>query len=187
MQLTSFDFKVDPETDGYDHIRIHPRAHTYLGRAMWHGARSPFRHPRYGQFASMEAYWQWLRTGRRHEHLRSLYGKRAYSCGLRHDTVPMHGFRRAIVEGLSCRIEQSASTLMLLRMSTLPFLQYSNDDDGSDYTVIRTWDWYTQSLERRRLHIQRRLGTTPQPFEFPMSQLLIESISGFSVVKPTFA
>lgn len=184
MRLTSFDIKVSPETDGYDHIRIHPRAATCLGRALWHGARSAFEHPRHGSFQSMEAYWQWLRTGKQHDHLRNFHGERAFSVGVRHETVPCMNFRRQITEGLHHRITQSKRVVDLMLMGDVPFLQYNDDANVGDYLVIHRWDWYIKSLDSIRRSLHKQHGQATQPFDFKIPQITQESIKGYTIAKP---
>jgi hypothetical protein len=178
MNLTAFDYDVNPATDGLDHIRVHPAGLTALGRAACNAARSRLIHPEFGQFASLEGYWHWLRSGRRHETLRSVSGHRAVGIGLRYDTVISTDFRERIIEGLRCKFVQNRRLSDLLVLSTIPFLRYTRDPDFDDYQLCHAQDWFFDALSVIRKEMIARSGLINR-FEFATTQLLEESILEF--------
>lgn len=187
MRLTSFDYKVSPETDGYDHLRIHPRAATMLGRALWHGAHSEFVHPEHGVFQSLEGYWQWLRTGMRHDSLRNQYGQKAFSMGCRYETVPNKQFRAHVCDAIHARIQQTPRVVALMLLSDVPLLQYNDDSYQGDYVVTHQWDWCLQALEHARDLLHAKHGTAASPFEFQIPHITYESLKGFALPKSATA
>jgi hypothetical protein len=48
-----------PEEDGVTHINIYSKGKTELGRWLTNFSYSPFNHPEYGKFLSMEGFWYW--------------------------------------------------------------------------------------------------------------------------------
>lgn len=179
MNTAAFDISVDPQTDGYDHIRIHPKASTSLGRCLCHSARTPFTHPLHGRFASMEAYWQWVRTGMKHDGLKAIYGHRAVGYGLRFPQVEQKNFRAIILEGLEAKIKEHAKIKELLVLSDIPFLQYTDLVGNGDYIVDHTHDWYLDGLHAIRKDWQQKLETKSSKFlPFKTCQLLEETFLG---------
>ena len=66
--------KLDPKEDGVSHINVWSRGTTDLGRDLSNFAHTPFVHPRYGPFQSVEGFWYWLSTGQKEIKLRHLWG-----------------------------------------------------------------------------------------------------------------
>ncbi len=120
------DAKPDPEMDGVDHINVYSKARTELGKQLSNFAHIPFSHPAFGFFASMEAYWYWLSTGKQHDSLRRLYGATAKTAGIRLTPVKMDEtqFRNLIEDGLRLKVVQNAKLCQALRKSTLPLRHY---------------------------------------------------------------
>lgn len=183
MSNEHFDFHIHPSTDGFDHIRIHPSAETALGRLLCNAAHLPLIHPIYGEFACMEGYWQWLRTGMQHELFRTVMGHRAYSIGMRYTTLVIPDFRKRVLEGLDCKITQGTygggkrlSDLIVL--SNIPFVQYALDLDYGDYIVDHNFQWFHEGLTQIR---ENHLSTLPdnKRFAFPTGQLLEETMLSF--------
>lgn len=179
MKTAAFDIIIDPHTDGYDHIRIHPKAATNLGRCLCHSARTPFTHTQYGQFASMEAYWQWIRTGMQHDHLKAVHGERAIGYGLRYLNVPCTNFRELILGGLKAKVEDHPKIQELLVLSDAPFLQYTDPLGIGDYWVDHAHDWYMEGLESLRESWQTKLDVKQSKYlPFKSCQLLEETFLG---------
>lgn len=53
----------NPDEDGVTHINIYSKGKTELGRWLTNFSYSPFNHPEYGKFLSMEGFWCWVSTG----------------------------------------------------------------------------------------------------------------------------
>lgn len=108
-----------PENDGVDHINICSHGKTLLGQLGTNFAHVPFRHPEFGFFASMEAYWYWIKTGLIHNQLRRLYGATAKTAGIRLPIVTMKetDFIDHMCDGMRCKVMQNAKLLDALKKS----------------------------------------------------------------------
>ena len=126
IEPLSPDARPVPENDGIDHINIYSHARTALGQLATNFAHLPLRHPRYGFFASMEAYWYWIKTGKQHDALRRLYGATAKTAGIRLNPVmmPEEQFVNEICDGLKLKVVQNQKLMEALKKSTLPIRHY---------------------------------------------------------------
>jgi hypothetical protein len=117
---------INPSDDGVTHINVYSKGRTRLGRGLSNFDHLRFVHPRYGTFASMEAYWYWVASGMTHDELRPLFGFSAKSQGIRLPKVNLipFEFQQLIVEGLICKISQHPDLLKDFIHSTLPFKHY---------------------------------------------------------------
>lgn len=134
--VLGFNFK--PETEGIDHINLYSKSKTELGRLGSNFAFTPFEHPRYGKFNSVEGFWYWLSTGMEHEGLRWVHGYEAKQLGLSirktikegkgNQSKPLlmsgYKFKQEIKKAILCKIEQNEHLRELLRTSTLPLTHY---------------------------------------------------------------
>ena len=142
------------EDDGISHLNIWSKARTELGQAASNFALTPFTHPDYGGFASIEALWYWLATGMQHSELRRLYGVSAKTAGKRLPRVEMDSekFQSIIKEAIRLKFEQTPGLKKLLTESLLPFEHYFVY--GHDNDVIRDQrprhGWQTDYLEHLR-------------------------------------
>jgi hypothetical protein len=91
---------IDPELDGVAYVNVYSKGRTELGRLLTNFAFAPFKHPRYGHFAGLEAFWYWLSTGRQHDKLRRLYGASAKMVGRTLPKVPYEDFQKEICEAI---------------------------------------------------------------------------------------
>lgn len=114
-----YDERPKPENDGVDHINVCSHGKTQLGQLATNFAHVPFRHPKFGFFASMEAYWYWVKTGMKHDTLRRLYGATAKTAGIRLPIVMMKEdeFTDLMCDGLRCKVMQNAKLLTALKKS----------------------------------------------------------------------
>lgn len=115
------------EEDGVTHINTWSQGKTAQGRWMSNFANTPFRHPEYGHFAGVEAFWYWLATGKQHDYLRRLYGASAKSAGSKQARVevPEAEFRAEIARVLRMKLEQADDKIQRsFARSTLPFEHY---------------------------------------------------------------
>ena len=113
-----------PMTEGQDHINVFSRSRLELGRMLSNFALSPFEHPVYGRFASVEAFYYWLSTGMQHQQLKSLYGYEAKQIGSKFPKVPHPSFQDEIITALRLKIEQNERLAEMLRDSRLPIVHY---------------------------------------------------------------
>lgn len=113
-----------PETEGVDHINVYSKSRTDLGRLLSNFHHRPFTHYQHGDFASVEAYWYWLGTGKKHEHLRPLSGYAAKLKGKDLARCPVENFESHIKKALLSSIEQNENVRTLLKDSHLPLTHY---------------------------------------------------------------
>jgi hypothetical protein len=61
-----------PPTDGKDHINVHAKGITKLGRMLSTWSSYPVDHPELGHFANMAAYLLYVQMGEKHDEYREL-------------------------------------------------------------------------------------------------------------------
>ncbi len=149
--------KPDPKLDGIDHINLYSKGKTPLGQALSNFAHKPFRHPQFGFFASVEAFWYWLSTGMKHEHLRRLYGASAKTAGIRllPERMDTAVFEQHIRDAIKLKIAQNPKLREAVKKSTLPFRHYFVY--GTNPPVIRDQikhHWQVECLETIREELQ---------------------------------
>jgi len=148
--------EYSPTNDGIDHINIYSRGVTKLGRALSNFARSPFIHSEYGEFESMEGFWYWIATNKKHDILRSLYGYQAKKVGMSFKRVEIEGFDSMMIEAIKMKIDQNKALRQAVYNSTLPFTHYYHYGDMNNCKVIRTksGDWLAEVLEGIRKELK---------------------------------
>lgn len=114
----------EPLNDGVDHINVYSKAATHLGRMLTNFAKSRFEHSAVGSFASMEAYYYYVSTGKQHEELKQLYGYRAKVEGRKYVRVYCEDFDQVMLEGLECKVLQNPYLATKLMESDLPLVHY---------------------------------------------------------------
>lgn len=122
MQLPAF--PLDPSQDGTSHINIYSRAATKLGKQLSNFSYSPFTHPEFGLFNSVEGFWYWLSTGCKHEKLRALYGYDAKKFGSKLERLPRDDFNEQIKKAIRIKIESDPDLFFSFINSDLPFCHY---------------------------------------------------------------
>ena len=153
------------EDDGKTHINIWSKAKTELGQSLSNFAHTPFTHPECGMFASVEAMWYWLKTGKTHNELRRLYGMSAKTYGSKLLRVEMDEaeFRKLICEALRYKLEQHPKLQQAFASSTLPFEHYFVY--GRDMQTIvdqrKKHGWQTDFLEELRDEFRAHRGWPP--------------------------
>lgn len=143
------------ENDGVDHVNIYSKAKTELGQLMSNFAHTPFVHPLYGKFSSLEAFWYWFSTGRQYDELRTTYGFMAKKKGQRFGKVPMDevGFRKEIIRAIKIKAEQTPRLKELLKECKLPFTHYYNFGGKIVYPKdqvwqVNAWDFLRKSYQK---------------------------------------
>lgn len=116
----------DLEQDGITHINCYSKGRTELGRNLSNFAHVPFKHVQYGFFSSVEAFWYYVATGFKYEHLRRLHGAFAKSAGSKLERVMMDEgeFRKLICEAIEAKITQNPNLLQMLVENELPLEHY---------------------------------------------------------------
>lgn len=148
---------IDPKLDGVEHINIYSKGKTELGRLLTNFAYAPFTHPEYGSFASVEGFWYWLRNGKQHEELRTMYGFKAKEYGKQFESVGCSTFQEDIKEAIRCKLRQNRNILKMLVDSNLPlehYYWYGNIDNPKVYDLPQ-YKWITGEIERIRAVCQK--------------------------------
>lgn len=118
--------KPRPEMDGVDHINIHEKARTDLGKNLNNLSNIEFEIEGIGRFRSLESYYWWLVS--RDDHFRCLDGHHARKDGKRWENSPEHVSGRyinALGDAACKRVIQNPKLKEALIASTLPFECYT--------------------------------------------------------------
>ncbi len=146
----------NPDEDGITHINVYSKGKTELGRLLSNFAETPFKHEKYGYFASMEGYWYFVKTGCEHDELRRLYGASAKAQGMRFHIVPIEDdeFKTLICQGITAKIRQNPTLEKMLAESQLPLTHYLVY--GSKVVPLPQHSWQMECLEdlRRELKLE---------------------------------
>lgn len=121
-----------PQDDGVTHINVLAKAKTRLGQQLSNFAHTPFDHPLFGHFSSVEGFWYWLSTGGKNDQLRGMYGfqSKKYGRMIREELsktgkMPIiKDFEAEIKRALLCKISQNEWIREELKSSTLPLTHY---------------------------------------------------------------
>jgi hypothetical protein len=115
---------VNPAGDGITHINIAMTGVTELGRLLTHFAVTPFIHPIYGPFKSMEGFWHFIKCEDQDDLFRTLSASRAKSHAKSKNTVFRENFIQIINEANFYKIEQTPGLKEAIVDSVLPFEYY---------------------------------------------------------------
>lgn len=116
--------KLDPNNDGVTHINIYSRSNSPLGKFLSNFEYTPFKHPVYGNFDSVEGFWYYIATGCKHDELRKLYGTSAKTYGKSLIRVEIPNFHEIIKSAIECKIEQHPIMKAKLLFNKLPLTHY---------------------------------------------------------------
>lgn len=153
------------ENDGIDHINISFKGKVELGRMLSHFYESPFMHPIYGQFKSMEGFWQYIRASpakpEARDALRDLSGMAAKECGRNLENVYINNFVEIINYANYQKIIQNPKIAEAMTQSVLPFkIYYLHGPEDILIHQVR-YKWIIDGLEEIRTMI--REGRVPEP------------------------
>jgi hypothetical protein len=115
---------ANPDEDGKTHINISSTGATELGRQLTHFAFTPFIHPIYGHFKTMEGFWHYIKSEDPDDAFRSMTGGKAKAYAKTKRTVKRPNFINIIKEANFHKIEQTHGLKELMIASTLPFEYY---------------------------------------------------------------
>ena len=165
MMKNNFDLYL-PEDDGKNHINIYSHGKTELGRLLSHFAHTPFVHPFFGPFNSMEGFWYYLKAATKDEKLRQLYGSEAKFYGKRLPSVRVKNFNILIVDANYHKVNQNPRLGNLLVQSTLPFDHYYVDNriNIGQKVKLSGFEWLIEGFEVIRENI--KIGNIPQPLDY---------------------
>lgn len=140
-----------PKDDGVTHINVYSKGKTPLGRDLSNFAHTPFDHPQYGHFSSIEGFWYWLSTGGTRTEFRALYGFKAKETGrLIREELERNGglaivddFNAKIKKAILCKIEQNPALQKALKESELPLTHYYvwGEEPNVKVTYPDTYAW----------------------------------------------
>ena len=139
---TLSDVKVHQDDDGITHINIGKNGKTKLGQMLAHFYESPFEHPYFGRFASVEGFWHYVQNKERDDKLRSLSGMAAKNYGKLLTWCYVERFYDIIASANYYKIEQNQELHDLFVESTLPFDLYylreaTGDAEGQGSVLIK--------------------------------------------------
>lgn len=145
-----------PLEDGVTHINIYSKGETLLGQMLSNFYYSPFLHPVYGAFASVEGFWYWLKTGKLHDDLRQLYGHQAKKVGKTYDVVGVVGFDNHIRMAIACKLLHNRDILEELIESDLPFKHYYyyGEKDNAKVIELPEYEWMCEFYEEQRAYVK---------------------------------
>lgn len=123
---------IIPAEDGVTHINIYSKGATELGRVLSNFAYTPFQHPVFGEFDSIEGFWYWLKTGQCHDQLRKLSGFLAKREGKKLPVVQIPHFNEHVKEAIRCKLRQNQDIRIELAESALPFEHYCYFGDANN-------------------------------------------------------
>lgn len=165
-----------PINDGIDHINVYTKAKTELGRLLTNLADVPLKHPKYGDFKSMEGLWYFLRTGRVFEDFRKYNGFEAKKQGqkimksINRDQIAnpeeevsvdiTEDFKNDIIDGIKAKLRQNKHLLNLLIQSNLPlchYYYYGEIDKNPKVVYLPQHDWQIKAIEDIRDICQKDL------------------------------
>ena len=150
----------EPKDEGKDHINIYSKSALPLGRALSNFFQSTFIHPDYGMFKSMEGYYYWLLTGKKHDELKELFGYPAKKLGKSFEKIRKidRSFKEEIQEGICYKILQNTYIQDLLIDSHLPLTHYYyyGDKDNDPKIVDRSKedDYMINAIEEIRINLK---------------------------------
>jgi hypothetical protein len=147
------------DKDGVDHINIHSVGKTELGRVLSHFAHTPFTHPYFGPFYSMEGFWYFARSGFVESRLRYLSGYRAKQVGRDLDYKWYKDFKEDIIAANYQKIIQHENIRDLMIASELPFDHYYTFGPNSFHVTPQSTEWLVQGFEDIRLALKE--GVVP--------------------------
>lgn len=130
---------IDPLEDGVTHVNVYSRGKTALGRWLSNFTLAPFTHPKYGYFASVEGFWYWLSTGKKHDCLRDMFGWEAKSMGKTFESIPCDNFEQIIKTAIRAKL--IANPIMLRKLIDCPlplehYYVYGNKPVDAGYKWI---------------------------------------------------
>lgn len=140
--------------DGVDHVNIHSVGKTELGRLLSHFSHTPFTHPYFGPFYSMEGFWYFARSGFTESRLRYLSGFRAKQIGRELSYRWYKEFKEDIVAANYQKIIQHENIRNLVIASELPFDHYYTFGPNSFHVTPQSTDWLVSGFEDIRLALK---------------------------------
>lgn len=145
---------LDPNKDGIDHINVYSKGKTQLGRLLSNFANTPFKHPVYGEFESVEGFWYWLKTGKQWDCLRFLSGWDAKEIGSDLKAVYIDNFDDIVKTAIFCKITQNKEIQKLLIANSLPLEHYYYREANGKFRIHNCPQhrWQLDTILHIRVH-----------------------------------
>lgn len=150
-----------PRFEGKDHINIHPKSKSPLGRALSFNFKSTFKHPIHGLFYSFGAFYFWLLSGGEANDLRNLYGRKVMTLGETKHVARIKNkkFKNEIIEGLWYKIKCNVYIQELLVKNKLPitYYYYYGDPMGKVlvYSKVKEFSYILEAIEEISLNLKK--------------------------------
>lgn len=154
--------------DGVSHINIYSKGQTALGKALSHFHFSPFVHPHYGPFNSMEGFWYYVKSSVKDDQLRVLTGHKAKEYGKKLPAKRRDNFKEVIIEANFHKIEQNARIKEMMIESVLPFDHYYLFGNGPVFVRPPGFGWLVDGFAAIRAELklakqEERPAAWPKP------------------------
>ena len=147
---------INPDNDGIDHINTYSKGKTELGKLLTNFAHTPFVHPKYGEFQSVEGFWYFKKTGSIYPELKKLHGYKAKQVGQKlspwsdaqDDVGITEEFKEDILEAIRLKLRQNPYIVKMMIDCDLPFEHYYAY--GNKIQKLPEYKWIIDELERIR-------------------------------------
>lgn len=123
-----------PDQDGINHINVYTKSQTEIGKMLSNLSNYGFVHPEFGSFKTLEGFWFWLVTDKKHHKLKELDGFNANKEGRKicddssidYDSITSSNqFRDTFKSGIECKLRQNTFILQkLVETKELPLTHY---------------------------------------------------------------
>ena len=141
--------------DGVDHINIWEHAATEFGIVLDKYQDTPFIHPLYKNFRSIEGFWHYLRSTTRDDRHRTTYGPRAKQTGFKQRSERVPHFRYIIMDATWHKVIQFPAIVEEMKVNDLPFDMYHlNNGDARMRIRDMSAFWMVKGFEEIRKAIR---------------------------------
>ena len=163
---------INPLDDGLTHINVYSRSRSELGRICSNLTYSPFEHPEYGHFDSVEGFWYWLSLGQKFDEFRTLHGFQCKQLGMsikaalkqqRIERPEVKDFESQIKKAILLKVEQNSKLSHLLKAIDLPLMHYyiyGNVLEGpTKYKLVfpTQFNWVIEYIELIRQYLNNKI------------------------------
>lgn len=114
----------DYKGDGVIYLNCYSQASTMLGRDLSNFASLGFTIPGVGRFASMEGYWHWVSTGKKHPEFMQMNGYKAKMASRSYKKEHNAHFEQDISAGVTAKLTQNPELLQALINCKLPLAHF---------------------------------------------------------------
>jgi len=147
-----FNSKVEPryKQEGVDHINISLASNHKLGRFLSTRFKTPFVHPEFGSFNSVEGLWQFLTRHIDDEEtetfVRTFFGSRNTRHLTKLEKKNVANFKEIIFEVMANKLNFSDEYSKILVKNKLPLQMYYLDTSGNQ-VVVPFSNWFIGQID----------------------------------------